>query len=53
MGGYLATVTSQGEEDFLRNSIVPGHLPFGGNAALLGASDAAQEGVRFTAQASR
>jgi hypothetical protein len=44
MGGYLATITSQGEDDFIVNNVLAGNLQ-GANAAFIGASDAAQEGV--------
>ena len=45
MGGYLATITSQGENDFILNNVLAGHLPQGGPAVFIGASDAAHEGV--------
>jgi hypothetical protein len=44
MGGYLATVTSQGEDDFIRNNVLPAGMQVGA-AVFIGASDAAKEGV--------
>jgi hypothetical protein len=45
MGGYLATITSQGENNFIENNVLAGNLTQPGAAAFIGASDAAQEGV--------
>ena len=45
LGGYLVTITSQAENDFITNNVVAGHLASGFNAAFIGASDAGHEGV--------
>src|SRR5437763_10878643 len=44
MGGYLTNVTSQGEDDFIKNNVLPaGMAP--GAAVFIGGSDAGHEGV--------
>lgn len=45
LGGYLATITSQAENDFITNNIIPGHLIAGLSGAFIGGTDAGHEGL--------
>src|SRR5262249_14543898 len=40
MGGYLVTITSQAENDFIKNNVTAGHLTPGLSGAFIGATDA-------------
>jgi hypothetical protein len=45
MGGYLVTISSQAENDFITNNVIPGHLTPGVSGAFIGSTDAGHEGL--------
>jgi hypothetical protein len=45
MGGYLVTIRSQAENDFITNNVIPGHLTAGLSGAFIGSTDAGHEGL--------
>jgi Lectin C-type domain len=45
MGGYLVTITSQAENNFITNNVIPGHLTAGLSGAFIGSTDAGHEGT--------
>jgi Lectin C-type domain len=44
MGGYLVTITSQAENDLIKNSVLAGHLIPNLSGAFIGSTDAGHEG---------
>jgi hypothetical protein len=45
MGGYLVTISSQAENNFITNNVIPGHLTAGVSGAFIGSTDAGHEGL--------
>jgi hypothetical protein len=45
MGGYLVTIRSQAENNFITNNVIPGHLTAGLSGAFIGSTDAGHEGL--------
>src|SRR5262249_24570628 len=42
---YLVTISSQAENNFITNNVIPGHLTSGLSGAFIGSTDAGQEGL--------
>src|SRR5262249_29585592 len=45
MGGYLVTIRSQAENNFITSNVIPGHLTAGLSGAFIGSTDAGHEGL--------